>query len=154
MRFLTVIIVLVSLIALAATIGTIIIGIRNFEGTVVDKPYETGLAWDKTRKAKEMLGWTVDVQGGPFKTGKNEVIVKVLDKEGSSLSDAVVTMTASRPSTNAYNRSYQTMVQGAGRYSASIDLPLVGSWDIIIDVRRKNEHDSFKKTVFAGQDVK
>ncbi|HYA88952.1 MAG TPA: FixH family protein [Nitrospirota bacterium] len=154
MRFLIVIIVLVCVIALAATIGTIIIGTRNFEGTVVGKPYETGLAWDETRKAKEMLGWTVDVEGGPFKTGKDEVIVKVLDKEGSALLDAVVTLTVSRPSTNAYNRSYQTIVLGAGRYSASIDLALVGNWDIIIDVSRKNDHDSFKKTIFAGQDVK
>lgn len=154
MRLLIVIIVLVCFIALAATIVTIIVGTRSFEGTVVDKPYETGLAWDETHKAKEKLGWTVAVQGGPFKTGKDDLIVKVLDKDGSSLSDADVTVTISRPSTNAYNRTYQAIVLTGGRYSARIDLPLVGNWDFIIDINRKNDHSSFKKTIFAGHDVK
>ncbi len=104
MRFFIVIIVLTCILALAATIGTIVVGSRSFEGTVVDKPYETGLAWDEERRNQESLGWSVVLQKATYKTGKNDLIVMVHDKNGVPLSDAVVSVVVSRPSTRAFDR--------------------------------------------------
>jgi len=149
-----VLIILICIIALAATIGAIIIGRQSFEGLVVEKPYETGLAWDKTRQKQRDLAWTVSVQGAPFKTGKNELIVNVFDKSGSQITDAIITITVSRPATQAYDKTYRTIHKSDGRYHASINLPVQGNWDLNIDVSLKNDHSSFREAIFAEQGEK
>ena len=155
MRLLTILIVLVCVVALAATIGTIVVGSRSFEGIVVDKPYETGLAWDEARRNRESLGWSVVLQETTYKTGKNDLIVMVRDKNGSPLSDAVVSVVVSRPSTREFDRTYLSVAQEHERRRsptddiAAIDLPLYGNWDVTIDVSRKNERTSFNKIISA-----
>lgn len=147
-------IILICVIALAATIGAVIIGRQSFEGLVVEKPYETGLAWDETRLKQTSLGWTVSVQGAPFKIGKNELTVKVIDKSRSLLTDAAVSVTVSRSSTRAYDKTYRTTLQPDGRYHASIGLQLYGNWDLIIEVSRNNDHSVFKEAIFAERGIK
>jgi nitrogen fixation protein FixH len=154
MRFFIVIIALISIIAVAATVGTVIVGSRSFEGIVVDKPYEAGLAWDEMHRNHDKLGWTIAVAGEPFRTGKNDLIVTILDKRGAPLGDADVTITVTRPSTRAFDRTYQADVQPDGRYRASAELARQGNWDLIIDVSRKTDHTSFKKSIFAEPDEK
>jgi nitrogen fixation protein FixH len=55
MRFFIAVLIIVSVLALAATISALIIGVKSFEGLVVEKPYETGLAWDEMQKQKANL---------------------------------------------------------------------------------------------------
>jgi nitrogen fixation protein FixH len=152
MRFYIVIIILTCILAFAATIGAIVVGSRSFEGIVVDKPYETGLAWDEERRNQKNLGWSVVLQKATFKTGKNDLIIMLRDKNGAPLSDAVVSVAVSRPSTRAFDRTYLTVVQPNGRYRTEIDLPLYGKWGVIIDVSRKNERTSFNNMISADQD--
>ena len=75
MRLFIAVLVLVITLALAATLGTIIVGTRSFEGIVVDKPYEAGLAFDDREQQKSKLGWKVAVEGSQFRTGENETFV-------------------------------------------------------------------------------
>jgi nitrogen fixation protein FixH len=152
MRFFMVIIVLTCILALAATIGAIVVGSRSFEGIVVDNPYETGLAWDRERRNQEELGWSVALQDATYKTGKNDLIIMVRDKKALPLSDAIVSVAVSRPSTRAFDRTYRAVVQHNGRYLTEIDLPFYGIWDLIINVSRKNERTSFNKIISANQD--
>src|SRR5512147_1628402 len=98
MRFYIAILVTVCILALAATIGTIVVGTRSFEGIVVDKPYETGLAWDETERQKAKLGWKIALVGARFRTGENELIIDAFDKNGRPLTNAAVSATVSRPS--------------------------------------------------------
>ena len=154
MRFFVIIIVLTCILALAATIGAIVVGSRSFEGIVVDNPYETGLAWDSERRNQKDLGWSIALREATYKTGKNDLIVMVRDKNGETLSDAVVSVVVSRPSTREFDRTYLTVVQPNGRYRTEIDLPLYGNWGVIIDVSRKKERTSFNKMIFANQDEK
>lgn len=146
-----ILIILISITAIAATIVTIIVGQHSFDGLVVEKPYETGLAWDEMHRKQTVLGWTASVHGAPFKTGKNELAVKIQDKNGSLITDAAVSITITRPSTRAYDRAYQTIRQPDGRYHTSVDLFLYGNWDVIIDAIRNNDCASFKKSIFAEQ---
>jgi nitrogen fixation protein FixH len=152
MRFFMVIIVLTCILALAATIGTIVVGSRSFEGIVVDNPYETGLAWDKERRNREDLGWSVALQDATYKTGKNDLIIMVRDKHDLPLSDAVVSVAVSRPSTREFDRTYRTVIQPNGGYRTEIDLPFYGNWGVIIDVSRNRERTSFSKIISAKQD--
>ena len=152
MRSYTIVIILACIIALTATIGTIIIGSGSFEGIVVDKPYDAGLAWDKERLNHERLGWSVALQDATFTTGKNDLVVMVHDKNGTLLSDAVVSIAVSRPSTRTFDRTYRTDARQNGQYRTEINLPLYGNWGVIIEVSRNTEHTSFNKTIFAKQD--
>jgi nitrogen fixation protein FixH len=152
MRFFIIVIALSCVLALAATIGAIVVGSRSFEGLVVDNPYETGLAWDSERRNQEVLGWSVALQEAAYKAGKNDLIVMVRDKNGMLLSDAVVSIVVSRPSTRAMDRTYPTVVQSNGRYHTEIDLPFYGNWDVVIDVKRKKDRTSFHKIISANRD--
>ena len=154
MRLLTILIVSVCVLVLAATIGTIVVGSGSFEGIVVDKPYETGLQWDEARQNRENLGWSIVLKQATYKTGKNDLILMLRDKSGSLLSDAIVAVAVSRPSTRAFDKTYQANAQPDGQYHAAIDLPLYGNWDVTIDVSRKNDRTSFDKTIYVKQDNK
>jgi len=144
-------IILVSLIAVAATVGTIVVGLDSFEGIVVEKPYEAGLAWDQTQHNKAKLGWTVTPKNPLFKTGTNELSLVIADKHRTPLTDAVVFVTVSRPSTRAYDRKYPMVRQPDNSYRASIDLPLRGNWDLMTDIEYRSDHASFKNTAYADQ---
>jgi nitrogen fixation protein FixH len=142
-------IILVSILAIVATIGTVVVGRYSFEGIVVDKPYETGLAWDAIQQTRENLAWTTALRQAHFKTGRNDLNVTILAKDGLPLANALVRVTISRPSTRAFDRTFQTVQQADASYRGSIDLPLYGNWDLNIDVNSGADRTCFKKTIFA-----
>jgi nitrogen fixation protein FixH len=132
-------IVIISTIVVAMTIGTIIVGNRMFDGVVVERPYDTGLAWDKAQKRQARLGWKVVVVNANLKVGSNELILGVSDRDGTPLKDAAVEVTVSRPSTKAYDRIYRAVPGEGGRYQVPISLPIVGLWDIRTEITRRED---------------
>ena len=132
-------IVIISIVVVAMTIGTIIVGSRMFDGVVVERPYDTGLAWDEAQKRQARLGWKVVVVNATLNVGSNELILGISDRDGTLLNDATVVVTVSRPSTKAYDRIYRAVPRGGGRYQVPISLPLVGLWDIRTEITRREE---------------
>jgi nitrogen fixation protein FixH len=144
-----ILIITVTLIALAAVVGSIIVGEKVFDGLVVEKPYDKGLQWDKTRKEKAELGWNAVIKKRTFHTGNNDVVFNVLDKDGSPLAGALVTIIISRPSSSAYDKYYETATRGDGIYKASINFPLNGYWDVKINVTQKKRNVVFEEKVYV-----
>jgi nitrogen fixation protein FixH len=142
-------IIAVTLIVLAAVVGVIVIGTKSFEGIVVERPYETGLLWDSAQKEKASLGWEFHLMTKRFVTGENIVRLKISDKEGKSISDAEVSITVSRPSTNAYDKVYAVPGQPGGMYQTVVQLPLFGYWDMNTRVKSRGKTVVFPKTIFA-----
>jgi nitrogen fixation protein FixH len=142
-------IVVLSVVVAAATAVTIIVGTRSFDGVVVEKPYETGLAWDTMREQKVRLGWTVSTNKNLFPLGRNDLFITLYDRNGNLMADAVVSVIVSRPSTNRYDKTYQAVRQPDGRYRASIEFPLSGNWDVIMSVKHGNEQADFTQSVLA-----
>jgi nitrogen fixation protein FixH len=145
------VIIIISIIALAATVGTIAVGMRIFDGIVVENPYDAGLAWDETLRNKAALGWDLRLRNDVFKFGRNELSLEALDRNGRQLDNAVVSVTTSRPSTRAYDKTYQAVRTPDGKFRASIDLPLFGSWDLKVEVGRDKDHCSFNNRIYAEQ---
>ncbi len=87
-----------------------------------------------TSGQKQSLGWKVVRAGSDVQEGRNELIFTILDKNGALLADAVASVTISRPSTRAYDKTYPDRREQDGRYHAVIELPLYGNWDLTIDV--------------------
>lgn len=142
-------IIAVTIIALAAVAGSIIVGERVFDGLVVEKPYDKGLLWDKTRSDETELGWNTVIRSRILRTGDNDVIFSVLDKEGKPLEGALVTVLISRPSTTAYDKYYEPSIQGDAPYKASVHFPLYGYWDLEISVRRENKEVVFQERIYV-----
>jgi nitrogen fixation protein FixH len=154
MRLFIILLAVLSILVLASTIATIVVGTRTFEGIVVDKPYETGLAWDETAKQKSLLGWKVVFPATQFTEGRNDLFFTVLDRNGAPLSEAAAVVSISRPSTGAFDKTYQTRREQDGRYHAVIDLPLHGNWEVTIMVNSREAKSGFKNTIFAERGAK
>ncbi|MBI5055190.1 MAG: FixH family protein [Nitrospirae bacterium] len=144
-----ILIIIVSIIALSAVGGSIIVGEKMFDGVVVEKPYEQGLLWDRIQDSKSELGWSAVINNGKIKTGDGEVSISVFDKEGKPLSDATVSLIVSRPSTNAYDKDYKTVKLHEGLYTAAVNFPLYGYWDMKIHVGRKGKDALLEERIFA-----
>ena len=123
-------IVIISIVIVAATIGTMIVGSRTFDGVVVERPYEAGLAWDETQKQQARLAWRIAVDADGIKVGRNEIVLRLSNRDGSPLDGASVDVTLSRPSTRDYDHKYVAKPLGGGRYQVSTDIPLAGWWDL------------------------
>ena len=142
-------IALVTLIALSAVIAVIVIGSRSFEGIVTEKPYEKGLSWDRIKDEKKSLGWDVEIQEKRFTVGKNTLMFSILDKKGKPLEGASVSVTVSRPSTTAYDRTYRCERLDDGSCHAVVDFPLYGYWDLKIQVVKDKINLIYTKNIFA-----
>lgn len=142
-------IVVVTLIVLSAVVAVIVIGTKSFEGIVVERPYETGLSWDAREKEKDSLGWELHFMTKRFLTGENSVVLEVSDKEGRLISDAELSLTVSRPSTDAYDKVYAVSEQAGNMYQAVVQLPLFGYWNMNTRVTNMGKTVIFHKTIFA-----
>jgi nitrogen fixation protein FixH len=142
---------IVIVVALAAVVATVIVGSRSFEGIVVDKPYERGLSWDREQNERTESGLKIVIKNKSFTVGNNDLIIQVNDREGKPVPDAALTLTVSRPSTNAYDRTYTLAASEEAMYSASVAFPLYGHWDLRITLVRNGKTLLFPQKLFVGQ---
>lgn len=141
--------ILISTVVMLMTVATILVGSNRFDGTVVEKPYETGLDWDKTQSQKSRLAWSIDINTKGYRVGRNNVCITVRDREGRSLRQAAVTVKLTRPETIRYDRTYLTDEQQNGDYRATIDLTSYGNWDMLISVQNGADKTDFRAPIFA-----
>jgi nitrogen fixation protein FixH len=148
---LKILIVLITIIALSAVAGSIIVGNMMFEGTVNEKPYETGLLWDHMHKEKENSGLNVSIKNDGFTEGTNPIAVEILDKGSRPIEDASVWVTVSRPSTVAYDRTYSCTRHDDGSWRTLVIFPQYGYWDLKIRVKRAQSDIIYTEQVFANK---
>jgi len=142
-------IIAIVIIGLLGVAGSIIVGSSMFEGIVSERPYETGLAWDRMQREKEASGLSVAVKNDRFREGQNMFGLDILDKRGKQLEDALVSVTVSRPSTTAYDKTYNCTRLADGSWRTTVVFPLHGYWDIKVGIRRGTSDLIFTRRVFA-----
>ena len=143
------VIAVVVLLGLLSVAGVIIVGTRTFEGIVTERPYEKGLSWDKTENERTSSGLKIDVLTKTFVTGDSDIRFSVLDREGRPFDSGAVSITISRPSSAAYDRTFNTVKAGEGIYRAAISLPLHGFWDLKIHVPAMGKDIVFEKRIYV-----
>jgi nitrogen fixation protein FixH len=141
--------IIVSIIGIGSVIGTLVVGTRTFDGTVVDKPYERGLSYDSVHHEKEASGWKLDILNQSFTIGKNDILLSVTDRNGKPLTDVEIALSISRPSSKAYDKTYKAVKTEKGQFMAGADLPLYGYWTASVQVTEKGKSITFEKTLFA-----
>jgi nitrogen fixation protein FixH len=126
-------------------------GSKSFEGIVVDKPYERGLSWDREQKERAESGLNVSIKNNTLTVGKNALVIQVTDHEQKPARDVELTLTVSRPSTNAYDRTYRPASSKEGLYNVPVELPLYGRWDLQITIMRNRQTLFFQREIFVSQ---
>jgi len=143
--------IIVSIIGLGAVIGAVVVGSRNFDGTVVDNPYESGLAYDAVHHEKEASGWYAEILNRILTTGRNDILISITDRNHRPVTDVEVSVMVSRPSSASYDRTYKAVMTDRGQFRLTADLPLYGYWDAKVQVTDRARSVSFEQTLFAEQ---
>ncbi len=141
------------LFALSAVGGSVFVGMKNFDGTVTDHPYEEGLQWDEREKKKRQLGWQIEFTNRDLRTGDNAVELSILDKQGKHLAADEVRVLISRPATPAYDKYFDTIKVSGGRYRATVHFPLYGYWDVGVKVSEGGESLFINKKIYVNPGI-
>jgi len=144
-------IIFVIIVGLAAVAGSIFVGVKGFDGTVTENPYETGLRWDDAQKKMHELGWSVEILNKEFTSGDNDVLISILDKNNTPLALTDIALRISRPATATYNKNFDIIQVKDGVYLARLNFPLFGYWDIGIHVSSVGDTLYFEKRVFVKE---
>lgn len=144
-----ILIAIVVIIGISSVVGAIFVGVQSFDGIVTDHPYEKGLMWDEIRNKKNELGWIVEIGGRDFFTGDNEVEISMLDRNKHPLSVLKVTLRISRPSSATFDRDFDIIHVRDGVFTSRLNFPLVGYWDIGINISSGGDTLFFEKRVFV-----
>lgn len=117
--------------ALAAVFSSAWFGVRYFDGTVVAKPYDAALAWDRALIERERHGWAmmVDVPA-PLQRGQTIVDIRFMQPDGS-----VAPITTAHIQVVAVHRHQErqefVVTLEDGRFRVQPDFPYPGAWQVI-----------------------
>jgi nitrogen fixation protein FixH len=142
-------IILVTVIGLAAVAGSIIVGLSSFDGTVTDNPYEEGLFWDKARRNMDELGWTVRLEGDIFYPGENEMTLSVTDRDGRPVNAKGITVMRGRPSSEEYDAYFMGTELNKGMYRVTVHFPVYGDWDIKVFVPHSSSGPLHEERIYV-----
>ena len=135
---------------LGAVVGTIWIGSKVKEQTIVADPYEEGLRYDAERQARAALRWDVRLPPPPAEPGDVSLAFAIADAQGSPVDGAAVAVSVGRPDTSRGVTTVAARPDGRGRYSAEVELPAAGPWLLRFDVRRGDDRVRIEKVVQVG----
>jgi nitrogen fixation protein FixH len=125
----------VSALALGAVVATVAVGSGLFERTVVEHPYERGLAFDEERHARERLGWRAAFDRTDLHPGAPLDFV-LLDRSGAPVEGAAIRVALARPAGPGAPVVGEAQPLGGGRYRVPAGVPAPGAWDVRLEAAR------------------
>ncbi len=142
------VLILIVLITGLSIIGaSIYIGIDKRDAEVEENAYDTGIKFDETLKRQAELGWRIEIPH-TFKSGDNQIMVGVFDKNGSSIKDAFVELQFNRLG-SADIKKYRCNGNGNGQYTAVVKLDNSGYWDVRANVAHLKDSMRFDDKVYV-----
>lgn len=122
-------------VVLAANSVMIWFAFASWTGLDTSSPYQRGLAYNRTLEAARKqveLGWKIGFAFQQIADRQGMIEVTLEDGHGDLLEQAEVHATLVRPTHGGYDFVQSLSHDHAGRYSAMLDLPLPGQWEIRI----------------------
>ncbi|MCX8070790.1 MAG: FixH family protein [Thermodesulfovibrionales bacterium] len=129
------------IIGLLVVVGTIIIGDKLFDGTVVDKPYDKGIKWDKTQSVQQKIIVTPETKA--LAKGTNLFVFTITKNDGTPVKLPVVSVTRTRPHTTRFDWTEEARLNADNKYSTNIDINDFGQWQIRVSFDYENETLSY-----------
>lgn len=141
-------------IVLAVNFFMVSMAIVTNPGLVIEDFYEKGKNMDAvlaSRKRMELLGWQLNVDMPVLSEGKAQnVTLTVLDKEGQPMPVDSAMLYYYRPSDKNMDGeiAFQS-TNSTGRYSVDFVLPLKGKWDLMVEVKKGDEHYNIGRSIMV-----
>lgn len=109
------------------------VAIKSDDGVTDENYYEKGLFYDSQRATDKELGWEIalDFKSVPRPGSLNDIEIRIRDRNGAPVADAVVKAVLKRPATNRFDYSFACLQRGAS-YRGSVEIPSGGYWDLEI----------------------
>lgn len=140
-----------AVVAVLAVIGgTVLVGSKVREETVVAHPYEEGLRNDADRASRAALGLAVAVEDEAPVAGAAPLAFRLSDRQGQPVADAAVEVELSRPDTSRGEVRGEARETAVGRYAAPVAFPAPGPWDVRFDVRRGADRVRLERRLVAA----
>lgn len=120
----------------------VFVALDSFSGLVVSQPYRKGMEYTGTRQAIEAqakLGWRCAVAAEPRGPNRVDLSVRCAGADHAPLTDLSVAGELHRPVERLAAIPVVFEHRGAGRYSALIDLPKAGAWDLQVQAWRGSQ---------------
>lgn len=137
-------------VVLAVIGGTIVVGSKVREETVVAHPYEDGLHHDSERASRAALGLAVAVDDEAPLVGAAPLAFRLADRRGRPVEGAAVEVELSRPDTSRGEVRGDATETAPGRYAAAVAFPAAGAWDVRFDVRRGADRVRLERRLVAA----
>lgn len=113
-------------------------------GVVTDHAYQRGLDYNDTVAAankQENLGWETSLD----LVANSTLMLSLKDDSAAPINGARVYAEVMRPTQDGFDFEVPLEPSGAGEYSAPVDFPMVGQWDVRVFVEWKQEQYQLNK---------
>ena len=135
-------------VVIAVNATMIWFAVGSFSGLYTPVPRDRGLHYNAIiaeQNARDALGWRVDASWH-VESGRLEV--SVLDSAGQPLAGARVSAELIRPVEKRPPLAVALTAFDLGRFTASVDLPERGNWDLDIVVERGGDRFALTRRMF------
>jgi len=116
-------------VVLAANGTFIFFALSTWTGLSTENAYQRGIDYNEILDAaarQRALGWT----GALSFDGRGRLSLVVTDRQGTPVDNLAVRVDIRRPTNEDFDQVVALVPSGAGAYEATLELPLLGQWDV------------------------
>lgn len=125
------------------------VALDTWSGFESKDAYSAGLAFNDTLDARQQQrsrGWEGAVRAVSNPDGSYELLAEFKDKNGEPLSSLAVVADVIRPTHAGYDLRLEMSPVGNGIYTAALQLPLDGIWDVHLNAEGAAAEEFYGKT--------
>lgn len=123
----------VFMIVLAVNMFMVHVAMSIWTGVETENHFLKGIGYNQDlagARAQAERGWQVTTDFTSTEPRKAMIAITARDKRGAVLTDAVVTVTLIRPTSEGHDKTLTLPYVGEGRYAAPVGVDLEGQWDL------------------------
>ncbi len=139
-------------VVLVVNVTLLVAALHTWTGLETTDAYERGLAYNRALAAaakQEALGWQVTFNFTREADRRGLIEVGLEDRFGNFLQKAEVTARFVRPTQEGYDRTVTVEHQYGARYSAEVELPLAGQWEVRLSAAEGGQQYQLAKRIFV-----
>ena len=126
--------------------------ISSWAGVTTSNHYREGLTYNQRlaeAKQQASLGWQMVVAQQAGQGASKRLLVTLQDASGEPLLVDRVEALLQRPLERGYDQRLVLRSAGSGRYSADVEMPLAGNWNVKVTARRGLERYQQSERLFV-----
>jgi nitrogen fixation protein FixH len=119
-------------IVIAVNLTFVFFALDSWTGLTTQNAYQEGLTYNQVlaaRDAQRDLGWQGSLELGR-RDAADSVTLILTDRDGAPLAGLAIAGLLRRPTHEGLDRPLEWRGDGAGRYTALVELPERGNWDL------------------------